>query len=63
MASLEHVIRVSRIDSKEKDSFVFIHTSGATSDPINIRLLATEGEQAYVTTSELPCHFAIIVAA
>lgn len=51
MEASEHVVRIRRIDSKKEDDFVLLHVSCTTRNPINFRLLATEGEQAYVTTS------------
>lgn len=53
MVASEYVIRVPRVDSGEEDNIVFLYISYTTSNPINLRLLATEGEKAYAARGQL----------
>ena len=49
MAS-EHILRIPRSDSQ--GDFVLVSTSSNGSSPLDLKLLATEGDSPYVTTSE-----------
>ena len=55
--SPEHVIRVSRSD--ESGGFVLVNISSTGPDPLDLRLLATEGENPYEAESSLrfPLYF------
>ena len=45
----EHILRVPRADSE--GDFVIVNVASNGSSPLDLRLLATEGESPYVTTS------------
>lgn len=45
----EHILRVPRSDSE--GDFVLVNVSSNGKSPLDLKLLATEGESPYVTTS------------
>lgn len=53
MAS-EHILRVPRSDSE--GDFVLVNVAANGSSPLDLKLLATEGESPYITTSEVDLH-------
>lgn len=53
MAS-EHVLRVPRSDNEGE--FVVVNVSSNGNSPLDLKLLATEGESPYVTTSTYELH-------
>lgn len=50
MATTEHILRVPRSDSE--GDFVLINVASNGKSPLDLKLLATEGECPYITTSE-----------
>ena len=54
MASVEHVIRIPRNDTTGQ--FVIINVTPNGSHSLDLRLLATEGENPYVADGELRAH-------
>ena len=48
MAS-EHILRIPRSDSDGE--FVIVNVTANGSSPLDLKLLATEGESPYITTS------------
>ena len=50
MAS-EHILRIARSDSE--GDFVLVNISSNGDRPLDVKLLATEGESPYITTSKL----------
>ncbi|MBE7181157.1 MAG: hypothetical protein INR71_08110 [Terriglobus roseus] len=49
MAS-EHVVRVRRVDAD--DAFVLLKVTRAGSQPLDVRIVGTEGASPYVATSQ-----------
>ena len=50
----EHILYLARSDSDEEHVLVNVSSGGPS--PLDLKLLATEGESPYIATSEHRCH-------
>ena len=50
----EHILHLPRSDSDNE--YVLVNISSGGPSPLDLKLLATEGECPYIATSEFPSH-------
>ena len=62
MASKQRILRLRRVNeqgNEVKNSFCLLSSSQISSNPLDLKILGTEGEEAFVTESKLALIFAL----
>lgn len=51
MAGTERVLRVGRVDADAKDAYIVAQVTRSSSRPLDLEIVASEGEHVYVGSS------------